>query len=95
MEHHTSFPDEINYFEIMTSFESGLRFLGGGGDKIVIDYTVFGMALFTMILLLIVGVMRHKVDHWAKRNDFFETVLEACYHECKFILLWGYVSIRI
>ena len=75
-------PDENNYFEIMDSFEAGMRFLAGGGD-IVIDYTVFGMVLFTMILLLIVGAMRHKIDHWAKRNDYFETVLEACYHECK------------
>lgn len=71
--------EEINFEMIPSSL--GMRLLAGGEVKI--DYTVFGMVLFTMVLLFIVGVLRHKIDHWAKGNTFCETVLEACYHECK------------
>ena len=60
----------------------GLRFLAGSND-LAIDYTVFAMVLLTMVFLLVVGAIRHKIDTITKGNDFFEKVIEACYHECK------------
>ena len=48
-----------------------------------IDYTVFAMAVVTMGLLLIVAIIRHKIDHMARGKEYFENVLEAVYHERK------------
>lgn len=50
-------------------------------DDLVVDFTVFAMAVVTMSLLLIVEVLRHKVDHLAKGKEIFEHVLEAVYRE--------------
>ncbi len=61
------------------------RILAGGGDDLVIDYTVLAMAVVTMALLLIVAVIRHRIDHLARGKGYFEDVLEAVYHECKFV----------
>lgn len=62
-------------------FQSSIRILAGGGGDLEIDYTVFGMVLVTMIFLLVVAAIRHKIDHLVRGRDFFESVLEACYHE--------------
>jgi len=51
------------------------------GDGLSIDYTVFAMAVVTMGLLLIVAIIRHKIDHMARGKEYFENVLEAVYHE--------------
>ena len=69
--------------EPMMSTYDDMRSLAGGGAKPTLDYTLFGMAFFTMISLLVVGAIRHKVDQIAKEHDFFRTVLETCYHECE------------
>jgi predicted Holliday junction resolvase-like endonuclease len=52
-------------------------------DKLVVDFTAFAMAVVTMSLLLIVEVIRHKIDHLAQGKEIFEHVLEAVYRECK------------
>lgn len=49
----------------------------------VIDYTVFGMAVITIGLLMVVGAVRYFIDAMAKGRFFFENVLEAVYHERK------------
>ena len=50
----------------------------------VIDYTVFGMAVITIGLLMVVGALRYFIDAMAKGKFFFENVLEAVYHEREF-----------
>jgi hypothetical protein len=50
------------------------------------------MAVVTMSLLLIVEVLRHKVDHLAKGKEIFEHVLEAVYRECKYLLFFISIS---
>jgi len=57
------------------------RQLAGYGPEV--DFTVFAMAIVTMSLLLLVEIVRHKIDHIAKGKEFFENVLEAVYQECK------------
>lgn len=64
-------------------FHNSMRFLGGGDEYITIDYTIFAMVFVTMVCLYIVGVIRHSIDHVAQSHDYFQQVLEACYHECK------------
>ncbi len=59
------------------------RFLAVGGDPLVVDFTVLAMAVVTMVLLMIVAVVRHKIDHLARGKEIFVCVLEAVYHECK------------
>lgn len=61
-------------------------------DDLVVDFTVFAMAVVTMSLLLIVEVLRHKVDHLAKGKEIFEHVLEAVYRECKYLLFSSSIS---
>lgn len=57
------------------------RQLAGYGPEV--DFTVFAMAIATMSLLLLVEIVRHKIDHIAKGKEFFENVLDAVYQECK------------
>jgi len=53
----------------------------------VVDFTALAMAVVTMVLLMIVAVVRHKVDQLARGKEIFVSVLEAVYHECKFKFL--------
>ena len=70
--------------DLPSLLEEEIRSLGGGGgDAIELDYTVFATAVLTMGLLLIVEVIRHKIDRIAEGHDFFMTVLKTVYHECK------------
>lgn len=59
------------------------RNLAGDVKSLSIDYTVFAMAVVTMGLLLIVAIIRHKIDHMARGKEYFENVLDAVYHERK------------
>ena len=65
------------------------RSLAGGGETIEIDYTIFATAVMTMGLLLVVEVIRHRIDKIVEGNDFFETMLSTVYHECKFKLFYS------
>jgi hypothetical protein len=68
------------------SWEDGFdRNLGGGGDKLVFDYTILAMAIVALSLILIVEVMRQKIDSLAHGKVFFENVLETFYRECKLL----------
>ena len=54
-----------------------------GGSTVSIDYTVMAMAVLTLIFLLVVEILRHMVDRWAHGKEFFETMLQCVYRECK------------
>ena len=51
------------------------------GAAMVLDYTVLAVVIFTLALILIIEVLRHKLDVWASGNPFFKTVLELMYRE--------------
>lgn len=55
----------------------------GSEDPMKLDFTVFAMAVMTMTLLLVVEVVRHKIDLWARGHEFFEAVLKTVYSECE------------
>lgn len=60
------------------------RLLGGGGESdLQIDYSVLGVLVMTLGLIMIVEVFRHRLDHAAKGKPFFSSVLEGVYTECK------------
>jgi hypothetical protein len=61
------------------SFE---RFLAATEEE-PLDYTVVSVAVMTLGLLLVVEVIRHKLEHAAYNRPFFKTVLEGVYSECK------------
>ena len=63
-------------FDIMSSH----RFLAAP-EGMVMDYTVLAVVIFTLALILIIEVLRHKLDVWASGNPFFKTVLELMYRE--------------
>jgi len=57
------------------------RQLGGGGP-LVIDYTILSMAIQTLAVLMVVEILRHKVDHAAEHGrPFFGIVLNVVYRE--------------
>ena len=51
------------------------------GEPLVVDFTILAMAVVTMVLLMIVATIRHKIDQTAKGKEIFLAVLEAVYHE--------------
>lgn len=55
------------------------RFLAA--PAMVLDYTVLAVVIFTLALILVIEVLRHKLDIWASGNPFFKTVLELMYRE--------------
>lgn len=56
---------------------------GGGGGSNQLDYSVFSVAVFTLGLILVVELIRHKLDMSATGKPFFKTVLEGVYGERK------------
>ncbi len=62
------------------------RFLGpatttGVEKEVVLDYTVLNVVIVTLVLILVIEVMRHRLDVWASGSPFFKTVLELMYRE--------------
>jgi hypothetical protein len=49
-----------------------------------IDYSVLSVGVMTLGLILVVEVLRHRIDHAATGRPFFKAVLEGVYSECKF-----------
>lgn len=47
-----------------------------------LDYTVLGVAVITLGLILVVEVIRHGLDVKAIGRPFFKSVLEGVYREC-------------
>ena len=62
------------------------RNLAGSGDDLIFDYTILAMAIVALSLILVVEVVRHKIDSLAHGKAFFENVLETFYRERKCIL---------
>lgn len=58
------------------------RRLGGGGDPLVIDFTILSMVIVALAMLMIVETIRHYVDSLAHKTVFFGQVLEMVYREC-------------
>ena len=59
--------------------EMNHRFLGA--EQMVLDYTILSTVIFTLALILVIEVCRHKLDEWASGNPFFKTVMELMYRE--------------
>ena len=57
------------------------RFLAASAQKVTLDYTVLNVVILTLVLILVIEVMRHRLDVWAGSNPFFKTVLELMYRE--------------
>jgi hypothetical protein len=68
------------------------RWLAGGGEPTRIDYSVLSVTVLTLGILMIVEVVRHRIDHAAVGRPFFETVLEGVYAERKFFV--RFVNVR-
>lgn len=49
-----------------------------------IDYSVLSVAVMTLGLIMIVEVIRHRIDHAAINKPFFQAVLNGVNSECKF-----------
>jgi len=58
------------------------RFLAGE-DLVKIDYNVLSVAALTLALIMVVEIIRHRLDHAAHHRPFFQAVLENIYAECK------------
>lgn len=57
---------------------------GGGKSNYAdpgIDYSVLSVTVMTLGLIIIVEVVRHKIDHSAHGRPFFTAVLETLYNE--------------
>lgn len=48
-----------------------------------LDYSVLSVGVMTLGLILLVEVIRHRLDHEAEHRPFFKVVLEATYSERK------------
>ena len=59
------------------------RFLAEAA-AIPLDYTVLSVAVITLGLILVVELIRHRLDVAATGRPFFKTVLEGVYRECKY-----------
>lgn len=54
-----------------------------GGGPVEIDYSIFSVAVFTLGLIMMVEVFRHRIDHAASGRPFFKAVLDGVYQECR------------
>lgn len=54
-----------------------------GAEAAPLDYTVLSVAVITLGLILVVELIRHRLDVAATGRPFFKTVLEGVYRECK------------
>lgn len=75
-------PIDIKLFEAIPEYELTHVFRAGGGPNPK-DYTVLSVAVTTLGLILVVELIRHKLDHAATGRVFFKTVLDGVYRECK------------
>ena len=66
---------------IPLAWQDGLDRNLAGGDDLIFDYTILAMAIVALSLILVVEVVRHKIDNLAHGKAFFENVLETFYRE--------------
>ena len=52
-------------------------------DEGRMDYSALSVAVMTLGLIMVVEVIRHKLDHAALGKPYFEAVLENIYAECE------------
>jgi hypothetical protein len=57
---------------------------GGDDDYSRIGYSVLSVTVMTLGLIMMVEVLRHRLDHAAKGKPFFLAVLEGVYTERRF-----------
>lgn len=57
---------------------------GLAASESVIDYTVLSVSFITLGLILLVELLRQRIDQSAHGRPFAKTVLEGVYRECKF-----------
>lgn len=50
-----------------------------------IDYSVLSVAVMTLGLIMVVEVLRHRLDHAALHRPFFKAVLQGVYAECTYV----------
>jgi hypothetical protein len=88
--HHHHNPDYNNH-EDHGSFWQSTRFLAAEGDaseesssyeSLRMDYSVLAVGVMTLGLILVVEVLRHKLDYMAMGKPYFTAVLENVYAEC-------------
>ena len=60
------------------------RRLPGGDEPVRVDYSVLSVGVMTLGLILVVEVLRHRLDHAAVGRPFFKAVLEGVYSERTF-----------
>lgn len=46
------------------------------------DYSVLSVGVMTLGLILIVEVLRHRLDHFVHHKHFYKHVVEGMYSEC-------------
>ena len=59
------------------------RFLKEKKDDGRMDYSALSVAVMTLGLIMVVEVLRHRLDHAAMGKPYFVAVLENIYAECK------------
>jgi hypothetical protein len=69
------------YKFIIGNAEGGERLLAE--ESVRVDYSVLSVGVMTLGLIMIVEVVRHKIDHAAGRRPFPKAVLQGVYSECK------------
>jgi len=75
-------PDDFGDNIMSLSFMN--RLLAAAKDNAKkIDYNVLAVAAMTLVLILLVELIRHRLDHAAARRPFFQAVLEGVYAECE------------
>ena len=73
--------------DFVRNYEDSLsneRYLAGGNygkEEDSIDYSVLAVGVSTLAMLLLVELIRHRLDHAAKGRPFFKRVLDGVYSE--------------
>lgn len=77
----SSYPCYYDHHNLVNNVEE--RFLAplSTEKEVVLDYTVLNVVIVTLVLILVIEVMRHRLDVWASGSPFFKTVLELMYRE--------------
>lgn len=61
---------------------------GGDSYSYQLDYTVLSVTVLTLGLILIVELIRHRLDISATGRPFFKSVLDRVYQECKLLVMF-------
>jgi hypothetical protein len=64
-------------------------------EKSTLDYTILRVVVITLSLVLLLQLLRHKLDASSKRMPLFKTVLEGVYEECKSLITCDFLLIRL